>query len=108
MRKLTICGLIAVMTVGLLAGSALIPASVHTAEANAGTQWNASYFNNTTLTGSAALTRIDDKIDFNWARGSPGTGVNADNFSARWTKTVNFPTSGAWTFRVGADDGVRM
>ncbi len=108
MRKLTICGLIAVMTVGLLVGSVALVPSVHMAEANAGTQWNASYFNNTTLTGSPVLTRIDDKIDFNWASGSPDASVNADNFSARWTKTVNFPSSGTWTFRVGADDGVRM
>ena len=54
------------------------------------------------------LTRIDDRIDFNWAGGSPDPAVSADNFSARWTKTVNFPTAGKWTFRVGADDGVRM
>ncbi len=39
----------------------------------------------------------------------PISGVNADNFSARWTKDgVNFPTAGKWTFRVSADDGVRM
>jgi len=45
--------------------------------------WNASYYNNTDLSGSPALTRVDGDISFNWASGSPGSGVNADNFSAR-------------------------
>ncbi len=108
MRKLTICGLVAVTIVVLMLGSALVAAPARVAEANAGTQWNATYFNNTSLSGSPVLTRIDDRIDFNWASGSPDPAVNADNFSARWTKTVNFPTAGSWTFQVGADDGVRM
>lgn len=109
MRKLTILGVIIAMTAVMVLGVAVVPSvPVRVVEANAGTQWNASYFNNATLSGSSVLTRIDDKIDFNWASGSPDASVPADNFSARWTKTVNFPTAGKWTFRVGADDGVRM
>ncbi len=109
MRQLTISGLIAVMTLALVLGTAtLTPAPVMVAEANPGTQWNASYYNNTSLSGSPVLQRIDDQINFNWGTGSPGGAVNADDFSARWTKTVNFPQAGSWTFRVGADDGVRM
>ena len=107
MRKMIICGLVAVITVVLMLGPALAAAPARVAEANAGTQWNATYFNDTSLS-NAVLTRIDDKIDFNWASGSPDPAVNADNFSARWTKTVNFPTAGSWTFYVGADDGVRL
>jgi len=109
MRTLTLGGVAAIL---ILAGAlgpglpALAPLGV--AQANAGTQWNAQYFNNTSLSGSPVLTRVDDAISFNWADGSPGAGVNADHFSARWTKTVSFPTAGRWTFRVGADDGVRM
>lgn len=109
MRKLTIGGLIAVMILGLVLGSAAIsPIPLKTVEANAGTQWNASYYNNTSLSGDPVLQRVDDQINFDWGDGSPGTGVNADNFSVRWTKTVNFSSSGSWTFKVGADDGIRM
>lgn len=109
MRKLTAYGLIAVILLVLLVGTgAWRSTPPRNAEANAGTQWNASYFNNRDLSGNPVLTRIDDKIDFNWATGSPGTGVPADNFSARWTKTVNFGTSGTWHFRAGSDDGIRM
>jgi uncharacterized protein YgiM (DUF1202 family) len=110
MRKLTILGVIIAMTAVMVLGVAIVPTvPVRVAEANPGTQWNASYFNNATLSGSAVLTRIDDQINFNWAASSPDTSkVPVDNFSARWTKTVNFPTPGKWTFRVGADDGVRL
>ncbi len=107
MRKWMVYGLAAVMTLVLLQGigSGNSPKVV---QANAGTQWNAQYFNNIDLSGSPTVSRIDDKIDFNWAGGSPDGAIQADNFSARWTKTVNFPTSGSWTFRIGADDGIRM
>jgi uncharacterized protein YgiM (DUF1202 family) len=109
MRKLTVYGLIAVTLFVLFMGTgAWRIAPPRDVEANAGTQWNASYFDNRNLNGNPVLTRIDDKIDFNWAAASPGTGVPADNFSVRWTKTVNFGTSGTWHFRGGADDGIRM
>ena len=67
----------------------------------------ASYFNNVGLTGTAALTRIE-AVDFNWGSGSPGAGVNADNFSARWTGTVQATTSGNYRFQSYSDDGVRV
>ena len=66
-----------------------------------------SYFNNISLTGSAVLTRTE-AINFNWGTGSPGTGVNADNFSVRWTGTVAPTTTGAYRFRTNSDDGVRV
>lgn len=108
MRKLTICGLVVVMTVVLLGLGAPGLLAPQVAEANPGTQWNAEYFNNQDLSGSPVLSRVDDQVNFNWGTGSPGAGVPVDSFSARWTKTVFFPTSGSWTFRVGVDDGVRM
>jgi uncharacterized protein YgiM (DUF1202 family) len=110
MRKLTICGVIAVMITALVLGpSLLLSTSAPAVEANAGTQWDAKYYDNISLSGNPALTRVDDKIDFNWGAGSPdSTKLGIDDFSARWKATVNFPTAGKWTFRVGADDGIRM
>jgi uncharacterized protein YgiM (DUF1202 family) len=101
--------LVAVTALALLLGMIVFPSSpARVAEANPGTNWNASYYNNTDLTGTPVLTRVDGQIDFNWGTGSPDPAVPADNFSVRWTQTVNFPASGQWTFRVGADDGIRM
>ncbi|MFN8121542.1 MAG: choice-of-anchor C family protein [Thermoleophilia bacterium] len=65
------------------------------------------YFNNTTLTGAPALARSEN-IDFDWGTGSPGVGVNSDNFGSRWTGVLVVPTTGEYRFRTNSDDGVRM
>ncbi len=75
--------------------------------ANCTVNWDASYFNNTSVSGTAAKTRTDGSISFDWGGGSPDGAVQADNFSARWTKKVNF-TGGHYRFKAGADDGIRV
>jgi YVTN family beta-propeller protein len=67
----------------------------------------ARYFNNVTLAGTPALTRTE-AVDFDWGTGSPGAGVNVDNFSVRWTGTVQTPIAGAYRFQTVSDDGVRL
>jgi cytochrome c peroxidase len=67
----------------------------------------ARYFNNLTLTGTPALTR-NEAVDFDWGNGSPGVGVNADNFSVRWVGRIVIPTSGSHSFQTYSDDGVRL
>ena len=66
------------------------------------------YYNNMTLSGSAVLTRTDLTVDFDWAAGSPGGGVNSDGFSVRWTGKLNVPTSDWYDFATATDDGVRL
>jgi glucose/arabinose dehydrogenase len=68
----------------------------------------AEYFGNRELSGAPVLTRNDAAIDFDWGGGTPGDGVPADNFSARWTKAVNVDEEGAYKFTVTGDDGVRL
>lgn len=51
--------------------------------------WAVTYWNNTTLSGTAALTTQDPSLDHDWSYGSPAAGVNADQFSARWTRYVD-------------------
>ncbi|GAA3210691.1 hypothetical protein GCM10010532_035020 [Dactylosporangium siamense] len=65
------------------------------------------YFNNKELAGPPALTRQDKKVEFIWADGPPGPGVNADNFSARWSKTQYF-AAGRYRFTIASDDGARL
>ena len=56
------------------------------------------YFDNTTLDGAPAFTRVDPQIDFDWNSASPGKGVSAAAFSVRWTGTITVPKSGAYSF----------
>jgi hypothetical protein len=66
------------------------------------------YFNNTALDGQPALVRNDANVDFNWGFASPAEGVvNSDDFSVRWTRTLNFQP-GNYRFRITVDDGARL
>jgi chitodextrinase len=67
-----------------------------------------TYFNNSSLSGTAAFVRTDTTVDFNWGNGGPDTRVGVDNFSARWTGRVTPPTTGTYTFYTDSDDGVRL
>ncbi len=74
--------------------------------------WKGEYFNNKDLSGAPAMVRDDGAgfIDFDFGTGSPSPtcGIGADNFSARWTRTVNISSAGNYRFTVTADDGVRL
>jgi mannan endo-1,4-beta-mannosidase len=70
-------------------------------------RWRAQYFDNPLLTGDPVLVREDAAIQFDWGEGSPGPGVPADGFSARWTGEVWLP-SGGYRYLVTADDGARV
>ncbi len=72
-----------------------------------GTGLTGRYYNNTSLSRTVRLTRVEN-IDFNWGTSSPGTGVNSDNFSVRWTGKIEAPTTGAYRFQTVSDDGVRV
>lgn len=69
--------------------------------------WRGEYFSNATLSGTPALVRDDAAIDFNWGTGAPASGIPADGFSVRWTRTVNLPT-GTYRFLARSDDGIRV
>ncbi len=45
----------------------------------------AEYFNNKELKGKPSISQIDENIDFKWWNKGPGSGVNADTFSVRWS-----------------------
>ena len=67
----------------------------------------ASYFSNTSLSGTAVLQRTEN-VDFDWGNGSPAAAVPVDNFSARWTGSLLVPTTGSYNFATVSDDGVRV
>lgn len=69
--------------------------------------WVGEYYNNTWLGGAPVQIRNDPEVNFDWGSGSPGPGVNADNFSARWTRAITFG-AGNYVFTVTTDDGARL
>jgi len=73
--------------------------------------WRGEYFANKDLAGRPMVVRDEGSgsLDFDWQLARPHTdcfNLN-DNFSARWTRTVNF-AAGTYRFNVMADDGVRL
>ncbi len=68
--------------------------------------WQATFWNNQTLSGSPALVRNESDINYNWGSGSPASSVNADRFSARWTRYIEL-TPGTYRFTATSDDGLR-
>ena len=71
-----------------------------------GTGLAGGYFNNTTLTGAPVLERIE-RVGFTWS-GSPGPGVDADQFSVRWTGFIEASATGGFQFQTRSNDGVRL
>ena len=69
--------------------------------------WRGEYFANRWLAGAPVLIRQDASIDFAWGSDSPGPGVPAEFFSARWYRYVWFE-EGNYVFTVYVDDGVRL
>ncbi|WP_330186116.1 PA14 domain-containing protein [Dactylosporangium sp. AC04546] len=69
--------------------------------------WDGAYYAGTALAGTAAIVRQEPAVDFDWGTGAPGPGLPDDGWSARWTRTDTL-AAGVYTFRVVADDGVRL
>lgn len=69
--------------------------------------WQVSYWNNRDMSGSPALTRTENELNWDWNNGSPHGSVTADNFSARWTRYIDF-AAGTYRFTATSDDGIRV
>lgn len=69
--------------------------------------WVGEYWANIDLQGSPALVRADPTILFEWGEDSPGPGVPADNFSARWTRGAVFD-AGVYRFHLRLTGGGRV
>jgi hypothetical protein len=69
--------------------------------------WKGEYYSNMNLEGSPFLALNERLLDFNWGKGAPADGIPGDDFSARWTRTVDLP-EGVHRFHAQVDDGVRL
>jgi len=72
-------------------------------------KWRAEYYTNFDLRDPAFLVRQDEAIDFDWGNGSPAYGIDGNNFSVRWRKTLYFD-QGNYRFlaEVGDRDQVKI
>jgi len=94
---------VVIQPAGLTLGTGLL-GTYYNATSKTVTPYNPSVL----FSGTAALTRIDPTINFNWNSGSPGTGVNATYFGVRWQGQVQPQYSETYYFDVVSDDGVML
>lgn len=74
-----------------------------------GTGLTGRYWTNAGSSGTPKVTRTDRTLNFAWrAKGSPATGVPADNFAARWTGFVQPQFTGPHTFLTISDETVKV
>ena len=70
--------------------------------------WNVQYFKNKELSDQCNTTSFNRTFIFqDWGEGAPASGCNSDNWSARFTRRVNFQ-GGNYDFAVEADDWGRI
>jgi len=69
--------------------------------------WQASYWNNMTLSGAPVLVRSEADLNHDWGSGSPDPSVRSDGFSARWTRYIDV-APGSYRFTATSDDGIRV
>jgi len=70
----------------------------------------AQYYNNLNLIGDPILTRVEPGINYSWDdwAGSPGPGVEEDNWSVRWSGELNVPFTETYTFYAYVQGAVRL
>jgi len=70
--------------------------------------WYAEFFDNQTLAGAPAYTRVEPWIGADWGSGAPAPGVSIEHFSVRWTRSLELMDDGTYQFCAMADDGARI
>ena len=72
-------------------------------------KWVGEYYNNPDFRDAPFLVREDDDVDFYWGDDEPVSGMNDDNFSVRWQRTVVLK-AGDYDFqaRLAEEDRVKI
>jgi len=69
--------------------------------------WHGEYFTGKEPTGGPVFTKNSSAVNFHWGLGSPDPRVCCDEFSARWSRKINF-IGGLYRFTLTVDDGGRI
>lgn len=92
----------AAVTAALQTGAAAASPVIGTGTGLTGTYYKDANF------GTAALTRTDPSINFNWGYGAPASGMPVNNLTVRWQGYVQPQYSETYQFTTTADDKVRV
>jgi beta-glucosidase len=68
----------------------------------------AQYFTSNDLSGTPAVTRFDNQINFDWDIDPIPVSTNQQQFSARWTGQITPAYSSDYVFKVRGDGGLRL
>ncbi|MFC7178207.1 glycoside hydrolase family 3 C-terminal domain-containing protein [Kitasatospora paranensis] len=85
-----------------------VPGSYLTPSSGSGQGLFGQYHNSTDLSGAVVASRVDPAVDAVWGGRSPAAGVNATNWSVKWTGTLTPPATGSYQFSLNSDDGSRL
>ena len=91
----------------VMAGTALAQAQEPVFPNASDPTWRASYWNNTTFSGTPVLVRSEIDLNHDWGTGSPHAVVNTDGFSARWSRYLHLAAD-TCRFTAASDDGIRV
>jgi hypothetical protein len=69
--------------------------------------WLGEYYDNVDLSGEPTLVRDDAEINFDWGNSAPTASLPMDNFSVRWTRSLDLEAD-TYDLFVRSDDGVRV
>jgi beta-glucosidase len=61
------------------------------------------YFANRNFKGQPKMTRVDDKVEFNWWDGTPAEGFDDNNYSVHWSGFIKAPKTGE--YYIGGEGG---
>lgn len=70
--------------------------------------WDASYWDNESLSGPPIVTRLEPTLEHYWFSGeAPAPGLPTSSWSARWMQTATFEAHN-YRFYASTDDGMRV
>jgi beta-glucosidase len=68
----------------------------------------ASYYTSNDLSGTPAVTRVDNQVNFDWDIDAIPVSSNQGGFSAKWVSQIVPTVTGDYVFKVRGDGGVRF
>jgi len=68
----------------------------------------ASYYTSNDLSGTPAVTRVDNQVNFDWDIDPIPVSTNQGSFSAKWTGQIVPTITGDYVFKVRGDGGLRV